>query len=89
MQAGFFQQVAKDELSPVALGLGRAAQRRGKVLCLGGKLLVEPAQIADQAFEPCDACLRVGLRLLHLLAEFLDLVLEWVEQRAQLPLAAF
>src|SRR5271165_4860393 len=40
-QAGFFEQVAQDELAPVALGLGGAAQGGGEVVGLGGELLVE------------------------------------------------
>ena len=43
-KAGLFQQIAKDELAPVALGLWRAAQGGGQILRFFGKLLVQAPQ---------------------------------------------
>src|ERR1700691_3449483 len=34
VQAGLFEKIAENEFAPVALGFGRAAQRRGEIACV-------------------------------------------------------
>ena len=73
--------------SPCALEEPRSAVER--LRASSRELLVESAERADESFEPGDAGFRVALRLLHLLAEFLDLGLQRREQSAEFLLAAF
>ena len=51
-------------------------------------MLVQPAERADQRLQLSDAVAGLALRLLHLLAELADLLLERRQQRPQLFLAA-
>ncbi len=88
-QTGLLKQVAQNELAPVSLCLGGAAQCGGQVLCFFGQLQIEAAQVADEAFEPGHAGFGVALRFFDFLTEIFNLSFERRKQRAEFLLAAF
>ena len=49
-QPGFFNEIAHDELAPVALALGGAAKRSGEIAGFLGELPVHAVQVTDEAF---------------------------------------